>query len=87
MQIAVIPYNVIDRTDMPSIWVDQVPESGDSLEINTRRYYVCGTENRGIEGLQTVKVVPCVINCSSKGWRFGSYFESLAAALNRMQYL
>ncbi|NLJ44418.1 MAG: hypothetical protein GX431_12220 [Bacteroidales bacterium] len=87
MQIAVIPYSVIDRTELPSVWVDKVPESGEVLDINSRRFYVCGTESPGREGPPVVKVVPCVVSCTSRGWSFGSYIESLAAALSRMKYL
>jgi len=86
MQIAVIPYNVIDRTEMPSVWVDQVPESGEALDISSRKFYVCGTDVPGKEGLPVVNVVPCVVSCTSRGWSFGSYIESLAAALSRMQH-
>jgi hypothetical protein len=86
MQVAVIPYNVVDRAEMPSIWVDKVPESGEALDINSRKFYVCGTDVSGRMGLPVVKVVPCVVSCTSRGWSFGSYIESLAAALSRMQY-
>jgi len=87
MQITVIPYNVIDRTELPLVWLDKIPENGESLEIASMKYYVCGTEYHGKGGLTTIKVIPCVIRYNSKGWAFGSYFDSLASALSRMEHL
>lgn len=83
MQTTVKPFNVIDRTELRSVNVDQLPVNGDTLRIDANEYFVCGTDDLVKDGWFAVKVIPRVIRYTSGG---GSYLESLAAAISRMQH-
>lgn len=86
MQTTVKPFNVIDRTELPPVNVDQLPVNGDALRIDAKEYFVCGTDDLGKDGWFAVKVIPRVTRYTSGGGNLGSYFESLAVALKNMQY-
>ncbi len=85
MPITVIPFNIIDRTELPSVRLDQVPVNGDTMEINSQIYYVCDTDDVKYDHYQTVRVIPGIIGNTFKGAVSGSYFESLSAAITRLQ--
>lgn len=86
MQITIRPFNVVDRTELPEVKVDQFPVNGDSLVIDSQVYFVSGTDDRGRESNNVIKVIPGVIRYHSNGRIPGSYLESLSAAISRMQY-
>ena len=87
MLLKLKPYNVIDRTDLPEVTVEQLPVNGDPLEINSQMYFVCETNNQVKDGTQIIRVIPHVIKNATKAKNTESYLESLSVALRRMQYI
>ena len=85
MQITIIPFNVIDRTELQEVKVDQMPANGDQLVIDSRAYFVCDSDDLKRDDNKTIRVIPGVIRYHSDAKIPGSYLESLSAAISRMQ--
>ncbi|MDX9726225.1 MAG: hypothetical protein RBT38_07555 [Bacteroidales bacterium] len=84
MQFTIRPFDVIDRTELPEVKVDQIPSSGDSLVIDSQVWFVCDIDDRGRDNSNIVKVIPGVIRYHSDAGSPGNYLESLSAAISRM---
>jgi len=80
------PFNVIDQTDLTEIMVDQIPVSGDPLEIDREMYYACETKFREKDGLQRIGVIPLVVKNPARVKNIENYISCLSIAHRRIQF-
>ena len=80
------PFNVIDKTDLPEITVDQIPVDGDPIEIDREMYYVCETRYEDKNGFQEIGVIPLVVKNPAKVVNIDSYIKCLSIAHRRIQF-
>jgi hypothetical protein len=85
-KVKIIPFNVVDHTDLPPITVDHVPVDGDPLEIDREMYYVCEMKSKGKEEFQEIGVIPLVVKNPSNVQNIKSYIDCLTIAHKRIQY-
>jgi len=85
-KVKIIPFNVVDHTDLPEITVDQVPVDGDPLEIDREMYYVCETNYQQKDGLQKIGVIPLVVRNPAKVSNIKSYIQCLSIARRKVQF-
>jgi hypothetical protein len=85
-KVKIIPFNVVDHTDLPEITVDQVPVDGDPLEIDREMYYVCETNYQQKDGLQKIGVIPLVVRNPAKVSNIKSYIQCLSIAHRKVQF-
>jgi sorbitol-specific phosphotransferase system component IIA len=85
MQITIKPYNVIDRSDLKEITVDQLPVLGDPLEVDSNMYLICEINNQVNEEAQSVGVIPIVYKTDKKLTN-ENFLESLSVALREIQH-
>jgi hypothetical protein len=79
-------FNVIDKTDLPEITVNQFPADGDPLEIDMEMYYVCETNYQEKDDLQKIGVIPLVVKNPAKVVNINSYIKCLSKAHKRIQF-
>jgi hypothetical protein len=85
-KVKIIPFNVIDQTNLPEITVDRLPVDGDPLEIDREMYYVCETKCKENNGLQKIGVIPLVVKNPTKVQNIKSYIDCLSIAHRRIQF-
>jgi hypothetical protein len=85
-KVKIIPFNVVDHTDLPAITVDHVPVDGDPLEIDRDMYYVCETNYRQKDGLQEIGVIPLVVKNPAKVANIKDYIKCLSIAHRRIKF-
>ena len=86
MNLKIIPFNVVDHTDLPEIRVDKMPVDGDPLEINNEMYFVCETKYDDKDGKQKIGVIPLVVRNPAKVENIENYLKCLSTAQRRIRY-
>jgi hypothetical protein len=83
-KIYITPYNVVDKTELPEMAVDQVPTDGDALEIRGETYYVC----QFVQEFEApvIGVIPLVVKNPSHVSNIKDYIECLSIAHRRVLY-
>jgi hypothetical protein len=84
-KIVIIPFNVVDQSDLPEISVDQIPTDGDEIEIDTEMYYVCENFGQSFDHPR-VGVIPLVVRNPSKVLNIKSYIECLSIAHRKVLF-
>jgi hypothetical protein len=83
-KIIITPYNVVDKTELPEMSVDQFPVDGDELEIHGETYYVCKFAQEFVSPL--IGVIPLVVRNPSNVPNIKNYIECLSIAHRRVLY-
>lgn len=83
-KIYITPYNVVDKTELPAMSVDQVPTDGDPLEIHGETYYVCQFVQEVNAPL--IGVIPLVVKNPSRISNIQDYIECLSIAHRRVLF-
>jgi hypothetical protein len=79
------PYNVIENIPLPEITVNNLPVSGDPLEIEKEMYYVCETNPENKEDKE-IGVIPLIVKNPASVTNIDSYIKCLSIAQRRIQF-
>lgn len=86
MPITIRPFNSIDHAVLKEVTVDQIPVTGDPIEIDSNMYLICDIHNNVNDGELSVGVIPIVYKTGNV-FNTENYLESLSVALRRLQDL
>lgn len=82
----IVPHNVIEDIDLPSINVDQVLTDGDPLEIGGELYFVCDQKDKESTSPPIVGVIPLVVRNPAKIPDIEKYINCLSLAHRKVQF-
>jgi hypothetical protein len=80
------PFNVVDNTPLPEIYVDHIPAEGDPLEIDKELYYVCDITNDQQSDSGIIGVIPLVVRNPSRVANIESYIRCLSIAHRKVLF-
>jgi hypothetical protein len=84
--IFIKPFNVIDKTGLPVLSVNQIPTDGDPLEIKGEMYYVCESSDKKQPGSIEIGVIPLVVRDPAKVLNIDTYIKCLSIAHRKVQF-
>lgn len=79
-------FDVVDKTELPEMSVDQIPTNGDPLEIKGEVYYVCENINKQQSDPQVIDVIPLVVKNPANVSNIKEYIQCLSLAHRRVQF-
>ncbi|HLP73035.1 MAG TPA: hypothetical protein VK155_09050 [Bacteroidales bacterium] len=78
-------YDVAGDAKLPEIKVDQIPESGDPIEVEGEMYYVC-EQPESDESIPSIGVIPLVVRNPSSVSNIRQYVDCLSVAHRKVQF-
>lgn len=84
--VVIKPFNVTDRTELPELSVNQIPEDGEPIEIKGEMYFVCETSAKKQEGPVEIGVIPLVVRNPAKVQNIDNYLKCLSIAHRRVRF-
>ncbi len=84
--LVIRPYNVIDRTHLPEMSVNQTPSDGDALEIDGEMFYVCEGANRSQSDSSVIGVIPLVVKNPANVKNIQNYLDCLSLAHRKVLF-
>jgi hypothetical protein len=84
--IVIIPFNVVENSELPEMIVDNRPSDGDPLEIDGEMYYVCENVYLKQSDRHLIGVIPLVVRNPSKVLNIKNYIECLSIAHRKVMF-
>lgn len=85
-KLVITPFNVVDKTELPKMVVDQIPSDGDPLEVDGELYYVCENISLQQSDRPMVGVIPLVVRNPSNVTNIEKYIECLSIAHRKVLF-
>ena len=85
-KIVIKPYNVVTRSDLPEMLVNQIPADGDPMEINGELYFVCDQNIKQQADLPVIGVIPLIVRNPAKVLNIKEYIKCLSIAHRKVLY-
>lgn len=84
--IVIKPVNVIDKTELAEMSVNQIPTDGDPIEIKGEMYYICDSQDKKQPGSQEIGVIPLVVRNPAKVSNIEEYIKCLSIAHRKVRF-
>ena len=85
-RVVIKPFNVIDNTELPEVYVNNMLTDGDPIEIKGEMYYVCDSADKKHNDSKEIGVIPLVVRDPAKVTNIKEYIKCLSIAHRKVQF-
>jgi hypothetical protein len=85
-KVVLKPFNVIDDSELPEIFVDVIPTDGDPIEIDKELYYVCEKIHDKKFDHPRIGVIPLVVRNPASIVNINEYIDCLTIAHRKVLF-
>ena len=85
-RVVIKPFNVIDNTELPEVYVNNMLTDGDPIEIKGEMYYVCDSADKKHTDSKEIGVIPLVVRNPAKVTNIKEYIKCLSIAHRKVQF-
>lgn len=80
------PFNLIDNTELPEVFVEKLPADGDPIEIDRELYYVCEKIYETKFEEPRIGVIPLVVRNPANVVNIKEYIKCLSIAHRKVLF-